>query len=227
MSFILDALKKSEQERPPKAVPDVHTVHGQPPRPPRRRRLWPGLLVFALLLNASLLLLWLRPWGGPEQSELPAPLLQAPSEPPPVMAASQVAAASAVEEVRVPEPVVAPATLRPRSTPAVETPSPRPSAVDASPREEKKNVIIEAGPAPVAGGIQDFDRLPSDVRRSVPPFEISLHFYTEAPASRMVRINGRNLREGDDLVAGFALEKITPSGVVLAWKGHRFRAGNY
>ena len=48
MSYILDALKKSERQRPPGPVPDLFTVHG--PQPPSPR--WPtrAIVVAALLL---------------------------------------------------------------------------------------------------------------------------------------------------------------------------------
>ena len=50
MSYILDALKKAEQQREFGQVPGIDSLHEQPgQRPPRR---WPWVLVAALLLNA-------------------------------------------------------------------------------------------------------------------------------------------------------------------------------
>ena len=62
MSFILEALKKSEKSRKNNGVPTIQTNH-QPPAPqPARRPIWPLLLGAVLLLNA-LMLLWLfAPW---------------------------------------------------------------------------------------------------------------------------------------------------------------------
>jgi len=48
MSYILDALKKSERARPPGSVPDLFTVHG--PQPPSPRRPGRALVAGALLL---------------------------------------------------------------------------------------------------------------------------------------------------------------------------------
>lgn len=62
MSYILEALKKSDQERQRGTVPDLHTVQGSLTEQRERRPRWPYLVAFALLLNAGLMLWWLRPW---------------------------------------------------------------------------------------------------------------------------------------------------------------------
>ena len=51
MSYILDALKKSEKERPAGAVPDLHTIQ-QTPAPEVQKSRWPYVVGGALLLNA-------------------------------------------------------------------------------------------------------------------------------------------------------------------------------
>ncbi len=62
MSFILDALKKLEQKRQQGTVPDLMTLHGSEHVTHGKRMIWPSLLLIALLLNAGILLAWLRPW---------------------------------------------------------------------------------------------------------------------------------------------------------------------
>lgn len=57
MSFILDALKKSEAERRKGEVPRLQNEPFSPP--PRRRPVWPLLLAVALLLNAAVFGWWL------------------------------------------------------------------------------------------------------------------------------------------------------------------------
>ena len=64
MSFILEALKKAEQERNLGRAPDLQTVHALPESP--RRRLWPWLLTAALLINAGIMT-WLLVWFPSEQ----------------------------------------------------------------------------------------------------------------------------------------------------------------
>ena len=44
---------------------------------------------------------------------------------------------------------------------------------------------------------------------------------------RLVIINNRVRRAGDDVVAGMKLETIQADGVILNYKGYRFRTGSY
>ncbi len=85
MSFILDALKKSDQKQRRRPLPDLLTVQDLPPvtveQP--RRPLWPWLLAAGLLLNSAVLLWWLKPWrpspdGGGQE---PAATSGQPSRP--------------------------------------------------------------------------------------------------------------------------------------------------
>ncbi|NOZ69482.1 MAG: GspB domain-containing protein [Deferribacteres bacterium] len=62
MSFILDALKKSEQNRRRGPVPDVMTVHSPSLRGPKKHLLWLYLFLAAMLINAGILAAFLRPW---------------------------------------------------------------------------------------------------------------------------------------------------------------------
>ena len=59
MSYILDALKKSEKERQRGALPDMLTVQDIVAERPAKRLPWVYLLAAALLLNAGVLVWWL------------------------------------------------------------------------------------------------------------------------------------------------------------------------
>jgi hypothetical protein len=82
MSYILDSLKKSDQERKRGSVPGLlsdHGGNGPDPRPLRRRR-WPFLLVGGiLLLNGVILAVWLQPWRTKEQPAADIPAATAPA----------------------------------------------------------------------------------------------------------------------------------------------------
>ena len=70
-----------------------------------------------------------------------------------------------------------------------------------------------------------FGELPADVRQQVPPLVLSVHLYSVQRERSLVSINGQSLREGDALSADLKLERITPSGVVMNYKGTRFQLG--
>jgi general secretion pathway protein B len=59
MSYILEALKKSEKERQRGNVPDILSVHDTTPREIRKRHIWAYLLIAALLLNVGIITWWL------------------------------------------------------------------------------------------------------------------------------------------------------------------------
>jgi hypothetical protein len=67
--------------------------------------------------------------------------------------------------------------------------------------------------------------LPAAVRQNLPDFAVSTHLYTDDAPSRMVRINGQLLREGQFLAAELKLEEITPEGVIFSYHNYRFRVG--
>jgi len=61
MSYILDALKKSEKERKRGSVPDIMTVQDIQMPGAKKRPLWILLILVVLLLNAAVLI-WVSPW---------------------------------------------------------------------------------------------------------------------------------------------------------------------
>jgi len=61
-----------------------------------------------------------------------------------------------------------------------------------------------------------FAQLPDSLR-------LDVHVYANNPAERFVLVNLKKYREGDTLSEGPVLESITPEGVVLSFRGQRFR----
>jgi general secretion pathway protein B len=68
MSFILDALKKLEQKRQQDSVPSLTTIHTPNLHKPKKKPIWPYLLLIGLLINAGILTAWLRPWSSEVES---------------------------------------------------------------------------------------------------------------------------------------------------------------
>lgn len=114
MSYILDALKKAEQDRPVARVPTLKTVHRPPARPVRR--LWPWVGAVVVLVNAGVLI-WLMRSG-------PMPSAGIPARSPVTPAAS---APTTVTEQAVPAPPADPAPrVSPPETPAAVAIAPPP-----------------------------------------------------------------------------------------------------
>lgn len=203
MSYILDALRKSETERRQGKAPDfgqsVQIIHR-----PRRKR--PAIMVWAiisaLLINAVVLayVFW------PDRT-MPA-VSVAPAERPPVVesrAAEMPAPAPTAMPDIPPEPAdvfEAPLVIVP-NTPAVRDP--------LTPRRPE-------------GRVPHLIELPLSFQKSVPDLTFNSHIYASDPAASRVTINSQYLRPGDRL-GDLRVEQITVDGVVFSLNGQRFRVG--
>lgn len=144
MSYILDALKKSDQARQRDLAPEPPTITAPIKKKSGGRPLWQYLVVFALCLNAFLLVWWLHPWqsgGEPRRTVKPAPSAGPAPEAkktPPAAAAKKAEAPSPpmpepVQTAKV-EPVPAPTqSPAPPSDTPTRTAGPKPGFAQAEP----------------------------------------------------------------------------------------------
>lgn len=225
MSYILDALKKSEQQRQRGAAPiTLTTPAAVAPRSPAAYRT--GLLALALIA-AGIAIGWLRPWQSPPPP--PAIVVKPPISMPPPASAPHPAIVNAprVDPLAAAPPVQSPpvrATARDPAPPPAEAesapplkPAPPVEAIAAMP------AAMEAGEPPAK--VMALGELPQAVRQELPAIAISLHAYAREPRDRVVMINNQMLRQGDFVAPGLRLEQITQEGVVLSYQGYRFQRG--
>ena len=71
-----------------------------------------------------------------------------------------------------------------------------------------------------AGTVQD---LPAAIQRELPPVTITGYLYARNPADRSAVINKKLLHEGESIAPDLVLDKLTPKGAVLNYKGYRYR----
>ncbi len=362
MSYILDALKKSEEDRQRGEVPNLRTVQATPALKSEKRALWPYLLFLALLLNAGLLFWWLRPWSSEKQADIapsgverqmaqnvaksegdqahsessasipspdspkgsqsrmsgnktasPAEMQTAavhplvdgattsPKEkteisklteknksiektenqisprkavvPPQAVSKEEPVAQPSSrpknrdENVRIAEPVTrvastpqepstassagrseadkrgagkslspdsaknSPARSDDSSSPAYPKEllqailnSPAMTAPQRPPSPPTAKLSPEPLPAETAkkSSVPTLADLPLDVQLQIPKMSFSVFVYSKKPADRMVIIDGRTTREGQEVSAGLKLEEITQDGAIFSYKGRRF-----
>lgn len=67
-------------------------------------------------------------------------------------------------------------------------------------------------------GIAHLKELPTDIQALIPPLKFVGHAYAKEPARRMIIINNKIVREGDTISTGLTLKEITISGVILNYK---------
>ncbi|MCH8500062.1 MAG: general secretion pathway protein GspB [Marinobacter sp.] len=223
MSYILDALRKSEAERQQGRVPDLGQQFQLIHKPPRRRMPWLALLALALTLNALVLLVWLWPdRSAPDVAQAPVQAVAPIEAPAPSMAPSTVVEGSEITPQNAaiePEPPVI----------ATEERAPEPVAEV----QEAPTLIVPSNnprvlPADLAQGstsrVPHLIEMPLAFQRAVPNLVFNSHLFTSDPAGRRVIINDHYLAPGDSF-AGIRVEQITSDGVVLMMHGQRFRVG--
>lgn len=352
MSYILDALKKSDQERQQGSTPGLHTPQAAPLPERKKRPLWPYILSAALLLNGGILAgwLWVRSAHVPvaqvenrpaaANAPTPAPEKAAtsdavPSKPwdavaaAPTMSAPAVAPREGIDQEKsttfktalqkdsekqggasaqapvkkvspdekkkgpltasldarlkagavVPPPAARqPAASLQRESMAEgsEKPAPKTNEAEVKPRpgaprtssshsniaqqnharlseiEEADRVALAPQPAELQPTPQSIAPAPSELPAVPPPsvterqqhpakektpvskdvpaslqgevtgLSLSFLVYSDNAAERMVSINGKMMREGQEITKDLKLDEITPNGVILNYQGYRF-----
>ena len=229
MSYILEALRKAEQQRRMGEVPGIDDV--QPVGTPvRRNRIWLWVLPGVLGLGLLAALLW--PDAEPARRETD-PVSNSKVE---MQADNDVLPAPAEYE----EPAVtdSPAgETRQQVTDNQAMPPPLRSIPPPRPVPEKMppgtvvqaETNIEPEPLTVARSedLSDIPVWPQVSERLLGKLgdglKLDVHVYAEQPEERFVLINLQKYREGERLSEGPTLEEVTPDGAVMSFEGERFR----
>ncbi|MCP3673098.1 MAG: general secretion pathway protein GspB [Gammaproteobacteria bacterium] len=194
MSYILEALRKSEQERNPEKVPDLETHHRHVVGQVKKSFPFWILGVVLLLINGLALFYVFNKETIPEPEmvvqkkvEIPtAEIVQPEPEPEPEP-----------ENVNVnviPEPVVV-------ETIVASAPAPKPTLNSSS--------------------VSDISELPYDLQRQIPDMDFSTHIYVRDGGSFII-INGKTLNEGMIVARGLRVIKILSDGIILEFRNRQF-----
>jgi general secretion pathway protein B len=235
MSFILDALKKSETDRQRQTAPALFEVKVAAPR--RRLPVW--AIALGVLLGVNLLVVvWFfsRQPAGPA---LPSAAVSAekPSEAPAaspgmvtVPATATYIPANAAPNVTVgpnnhDAGIVAPSA----APPLAEEPQLATGEPSVPPDYDARDYAPAITPAEAnataaarrAGGLPSRDEVLAQGTQ-LPDIRLDLHVYDPDPAKRFVFVNMRKLREGESLPDGLRVDSITQTGARLTYRGTQF-----
>ncbi|WP_300759045.1 general secretion pathway protein GspB [Janthinobacterium sp.] len=209
MSYILEALKKSQAERQLGELPSIHApqfplhhVHGVAGN--SRLPVWLGLGAVSLAVLAALL--WWQPWQ--QKIAAPAPVAAAPV-PLPLPAAPPAPATVAA----TPAPTLAPAPVKVAPVP------------ESKPQPQPVARVEAAAPASVPAeevipGLRD---LPEPIRQQIPPIVLGGYIYSKNPEDRLLLIDKVLRHEGEELAPGLVLEKLQPKAAIFNFKGYRYK----
>ncbi|MFO7787868.1 MAG: general secretion pathway protein GspB [Halospina sp.] len=226
MSYILDALKKSEAERSNTDPGESGHRLSFASTPGKERGIWPYLLAVALMANAAVVAYLAWPDSGPgNDAEVPAEAAPVPSPQPEeattaTTAPEAPAQKDAREESEAPETASASQKTSDASSPvaAAENPPASSEETDQNPPEE---VTSPDQTAEAPEDVPPIHDMPSAVQKRVPEMTFNGHVWSSRASSRSVMINNRLLREGARF-QGMVIEEITTAGVVFRMDGHVF-----
>jgi general secretion pathway protein B len=218
MSFILDALKKSESDRQRQSGPALFEVKLAPPR--TALPTW-GIAVGALLLVNLGVVMWMllrHSTVRPETTPAAAAAVSAPPRPAPATTAQPVLASqSALVPATLPAPPVAAA-----GGAAATTPVPNPEDLAPASEPASTSVVSPHVRRGTADGVLLYQDAAAAADAHLPQLRLDLHVFAARTQDRFVMINMHKLREGDSLPEGVLVESITPDGAILSYNGSRF-----
>jgi general secretion pathway protein B len=268
MSFILDAIAKSEQERQQQEVPGARILALPVNNSRKPRAVLPYFLVGALLLNAAVLVIWMQSgviflnWLSPTQVENKAQRIKQTTvsdnaslagskiwvETSPKSIAletiSEIDTTTSMNESFIVSQDIAPAIGNEATVTQPETTQPRSAAITSEdttkwiriePDTLSNNARSEHSAEPVhnkqdSGVIErrvsSLVGLPSDVRRDLPTVIFTGHLYSSDLNSSVVFVDGgRSVMTGRQIVDEVFLHKITPTGVIVEFRGYLIDVG--
>jgi general secretion pathway protein B len=223
MSYILDALRKADQERNLGEVPDLEAAHWGVRRH-SRSQYWKwavgSLLVFNVLLVAYLVI-DRDPESVAQYQARQAPVEKTTPVPVPVVPVPEAQTGTQLTETRRPRvPVRTPVARAPATQP-----EPVPAAVSAPPPASLPGAPATPA-APAAAGefsLPEWSELSLEFRSRFRLPSIDVHVYAEDPGRRFIMADLKKYREGETLENGALLEKIHPGSIQLNYEGTRFR----
>ncbi len=221
MSLILDALKKSDNERKTRIAPGTADVPTAPPKsgPPTWLLWFAGLLV----INLGVLVLVLMRSGDDDSAASGGRIvLPQTAQSNPVAADPRLTPTK--ETVR---PLAGEAVPRLPQTDRSNTAGGAPSATSA-PTTTTAQPNTATTPARATGGVVEpealplFETLRASGTLSMADLNIDLHVFNTDAASRFVFVNGKRYGEGETLSEGPRVDEIRRDGIALNYRGERF-----
>ena len=196
MSYILDALNKSEQEKTETKTPGLNTVHQRVERSdsgiPQR---WQIIVGVILTLNVVALAAWYFTSSDSADTEMTI-------QPPP----------------RSSLPAITDSTPAASQTQRVE----RPQSPTVVRQEPARNTTQVQQAVPIQRASTEPRALTVDARARLAAIRFSSHIFAADQALRMVVVDGQRMKEGDTLSGGIRLEQITEDGVIFEHRGVRY-----
>jgi len=231
MSYILDALKKSDRDRQRGEVPSLNSVHDRFPDSPRyrlsgRRRKY----FFAAFVTVLTVAVFLTTWywkennhGFDETVIKEEKLITEKGNLEPPIKLTNTKKKLVIENQIEPSQEEEAAVISPQKKLTQIPRTKKKILAERQPepiQEEKTPVVLPLKELPETPGIEI---LPESMRSAIPELNFAGHTYSETPSKRMIIINNKILREGERIDSNLILVTITWTGVILDYNGQKFK----
>lgn len=198
MSYILDALRKSEEKRTKSGAQPARPgfTFVKDSQPTKKNKFAFGLILTSFMLVSAVILgagWW---WSQKEQTVSEVNSTTAP----PVKAVAENTAET------------------PGPLPAASPPGPSPTASGS--KSPPQLLVPSVQPADEIPYLEDMS---TEFQQKIPTLSFSGHVYSDEPGLRMIMINDAVAREGDPVGTELTLHEITADGVVMRFQETRFR----
>ena len=221
MSYILDALKKSEQERGQGNIPNVQTVHSASVNYGNKKNTyWPYILTTAVLLNLLVISYFIfdkektiatntdtdvqHTSELATESDTPAPILKETSK---LTDEENFKKNNSKKNITTNVATIRNAEKKPAVKP-IQKLSP-----------ETTNSSTSYQP------ITDYYDLPDSIKNRLPEINVSAHVFSKNPLQRSIVINNNFMEEGEYISQKLTLHEITRDGAILDFEGDLINYG--
>ena len=190
MSYILDALNKSEEEKQQHRTPSLNTIHQKPDRKRSQGPSWTAILSLLILMNLVGLMIWLFFFSGSSSS--------------PTLSRTQPEVGSSSGS-----------TVSSRGSPSNVAPRVTPSALTSSNSDTSQESPRVSLATPLESAT-----VPDLINQEINAIRFSSHIYATDADLRMVVINGQQLKENARFGSALELSQITEDGVIIRYQNH-------
>jgi len=221
MSYILDALKKSEQQRGNGKIPDVQTVHSSSLNyHSEKKTYWPYFLIAAILLNLIAIVYFIL--NKEPKSDINVENAVKIAEEKNTQDNISTFKVVPNSETNIPERTSKKSStnnIQLTSAPVQEKP------VSTKIKEQEISPPIKAAENDSSENILEYYDLSKSQRLQIPTITVSAHIYSSNPLQRSIVINNNFLEEGDYVLDDLILQEITMDGAIFEFNGTRFHYG--
>lgn len=241
MSFILNALRKSEQERQASQAENV-TDKILLPQPPQNSGKTTKLLVFLLIANVLVIAgsIWFvrnnlmstpdtsAPTLSPALSAQDAKLeskevaKSIQSKRPAQKAESEITSIAELIDKEKPEPAPLPVTTKKTAADTIK----QPAITNNSELQIQTTPVIAPAASetiPAIKGIPLLSDLPFEFRQTLPKFTINVFVYSQDPEERFIMIDMVKYKPGQQIKDAMLLKEILPDGFVIDYQNRVFK----